>query len=342
MDLITDLPEVDGFDSIFVIVDRGLTKGIILIPCAKTLTAEDTGQLLLDNLFKRFGLPDQIISDRGPQFAARAFRELLKLLNIKSSLTTAYHPQSDRATERVNQEIEAYLSIYCTGQPNEWPKSLSTLEFTYNNRRHADRQKTPFELLYGSTLVAIPTTFEHTKFPMIEEKMKHLIRDREEALAAHELARIRMAERRKTTYKPFQKGQKVWLDNRNLKTGYHKTMTPKREGPFEIEEVLGPVTFKLKLPTSWKIHNIFHAILLKPYIKNEVHAANFPRPPPELQEGEEVYEVDSIMKHQRRGREYQYYVQWKGYPIEEATWENQSAFSEDGDMLQNYKTRHHL
>src|SRR5271169_4966913 len=119
MDLITDLPEVDGFDSIFVIVDRGLTKGIILIPCAKTLTAENTGQLLLDNQFKRSGLPDQVLSDRGPQFATRAFRELLKLLKIKSSLTTAYHPQSDGATEQVNQEIKAYLSIYCAGQPNE-------------------------------------------------------------------------------------------------------------------------------------------------------------------------------------------------------------------------------
>ena len=151
-----------------------------------------------------------------------------------------------------------------------------------------------------------------------------------------------MAERRKTNYKPFAKGQKVWLDNRNLKIGYHKKMTPKREGPFKIEEILGPVTFKLKLPMSWKIHNAFHASLLKPYTENEIHGGNFPRPPHELQEGEEVYKVESIMKHRRRGRGYQYYVLWKGYPSEEAMWENESAFSEDGDMLQKYKTRHQL
>ena len=97
------------------------------------MTQEGAGQLLLDNLYKRFGLPDKMLSDRGPQFAAMAFRELLKLLGIESNLTTAYHPQTDGATKRVNQEIEAYLSIYCSAHPTEWKHSLSTLEFTHNN-----------------------------------------------------------------------------------------------------------------------------------------------------------------------------------------------------------------
>jgi transposase InsO family protein len=134
IDLITDLPPVDGCDSILVVVDRGNTKGTILIPTAKTLTQEGAGQLLLKNLYKQFGLPDKMLSDRGPQFAAKAFCKLLKLLGIKSNLTTAYHPQTDGATERVNQEIEAYLSIYCSAHPTEWKNSPSTLEFTHNNR----------------------------------------------------------------------------------------------------------------------------------------------------------------------------------------------------------------
>jgi transposase InsO family protein len=100
---------------------------------AKTLTQEGAGQLLLDNLYKRFGLPDEMLSDRGPQFAAKAFCKLLKLLGIKSNLTTAHHPQTDGATEQVNQEIKAYLSIYCSTHPTEWKNSLSTLEFTHNN-----------------------------------------------------------------------------------------------------------------------------------------------------------------------------------------------------------------
>jgi Integrase zinc binding domain len=138
MDLIMDLPPVEGYNSILVVVDQGLSKGVILCPCVKTITWEGTATLLGDNLFKRFGLPDKMISDRDPRFAAHAFQELLKLLNIKSNLTTAYHPQSDGATERVNQEIKVYLSIYCTSHPEDWLHSLSTLEFTHNDRRHAE------------------------------------------------------------------------------------------------------------------------------------------------------------------------------------------------------------
>jgi transposase InsO family protein len=102
MDLIMDLPPVEGYNSILVVVDQGLSKGVNLCPCAKTITWKGTATLLRDNLFKIFGLLDEIISDRDPRFTAHAFQELLKLLNIKSNLTTAYHLQSDGATKRVN------------------------------------------------------------------------------------------------------------------------------------------------------------------------------------------------------------------------------------------------
>ena len=206
MDFITDLTTINTFDSILVVVDQGLSKGVILIPCSKMITAEGTAKLLLNNLYKRFGLPNRIISDQGPQFTSKSF---IKLLGIKSALSTAFHPQTNGTTERVNQEIEAYLSIYCTSHPEEWLNAISTLEFTHNNRRHADRQKTPFELMFGDTLVA----------------------------------------------------------------------------------------YQLDLPKTWKIHNVFHATLLRQYKETKVHRANFPKPPPELIEGEEVYKVENILKH---------------------------------------------
>ena len=129
MYLITDLPLVEGYDSILVMVDQGLSKGVVLCPCAKTLTWEGAIIPLRDNLFKEFGLPDKMISDRDPRFTAHAFQELL---NICSNLTTTYHPQSDRAMEQVNQEIKAYLAIYCMSHPEDWLHSLSTLEFTHD------------------------------------------------------------------------------------------------------------------------------------------------------------------------------------------------------------------
>ena len=125
---------VNGLDSLLVIVDQGLTKGVILIPCSKMVTAEQVATLLVDNLYKQFRLPNKIISDQGPQFVSKSFRELLKLLGIKSALSMAYHPQTDGTTERVNQEIEAYLSIYCSSHPEDWLNVISILEFTHNNR----------------------------------------------------------------------------------------------------------------------------------------------------------------------------------------------------------------
>jgi transposase InsO family protein len=140
MDLITGLPPVDNYNAILVVVDHGLTKGVILCPTKEASSSEDTAILLHDNLFKRFGLPDKLISDRDPRFASKAFQELLKLLQIESAMSTAYHPQTDGATERVNQEIEAYLAIYCAQFPEDWPKALPSLEFTHNSRRHADNK----------------------------------------------------------------------------------------------------------------------------------------------------------------------------------------------------------
>ncbi len=91
--------------------------------------------MILNNVFKQFGLPDKIISDRGPQFASGMFHELMKHLGVQTSLLMAYHPQTDGTTERFNQEIEVYLSIYCTSHPEDWVDALPMieLEFTHNN-----------------------------------------------------------------------------------------------------------------------------------------------------------------------------------------------------------------
>jgi hypothetical protein len=89
-----------------------------------------------------------------------------------------------------------------------------------------------------------------------------MISDREEALAAHKLARTRIANQKQSKFVSFEKNQKAWLDMRNLKMSHHGKIAPKREGPFKIDEVLVPVTYRLKLPESWKIHNVFHATLL--------------------------------------------------------------------------------
>ena len=124
---------------------------------------------------------------------------------------------------------------------------------------------------------------------------------------------------------------------------YHKKMAPKREGPFEIVDDMGPLTYQLKLPETWKIHNVFHTSLLRQYKENKIYGANYNQLPVELNnDGQEVYNIETILKHQKRGQGYQYYVKWEGYPITEASWEPEESFSDDSDLLDQYKHHHQL
>uniref|UniRef100_A0A0W0FDD1 Tf2-1-like SH3-like domain-containing protein n=1 Tax=Moniliophthora roreri TaxID=221103 RepID=A0A0W0FDD1_MONRR len=113
-----------------------------------------------------------------------------------------------------------------------------------------------------------------------------------------ELARQKMLRREKRDLETYNIGQKVWLEGKNLTIGYPtRKLVPKREGPFEILEVLGPVTYRLKLPHQWKIHPVFHAALLTPFKETEAHGPSFMEPPPDLIEGFKEYKVEAIMGH---------------------------------------------
>jgi len=119
-DLITDLPLSSGFDSVLVMVDHGLTKGVIFSPTTKTATAADIATLFYNRVYSRFGLYDKVIPDRGPQFASLFSKELRKLLGYSLALSTTYHPQTNSKTEQVNQELEVYLWIFCQNDPFFW------------------------------------------------------------------------------------------------------------------------------------------------------------------------------------------------------------------------------
>ena len=166
---------------------------------------------------------------------------------------------------------------------------------------------------------------------------------RKEAEAAHELARQHMMERTTLGFTPFKKGVKVWLEAKYLKLCHEsKKLAPKREGPFLIEEVLNPLNYRLKLPTSWRIHPVFHATLLTPYKENDIHGKNFTEPPPDLIENEHEYEVETIISPRRSGRGYQYLVKWKGYSTGDNTWEPERHLTNAQEILNHYKNRHEL
>jgi hypothetical protein len=115
-------------------------------------------------------------------------------------------------------------------------------------------------------------------------------------------------------FRPFSMGQKVWLEGTNLKTSHPtKKFAPKRYGPFSITDVISLVVYRLTLPLSWKIHNIFHVSLLTPYKETEEHRLNFAEPPPELINEQEKYEVEQVLASRLYGRwkKLQYLIRWK-------------------------------
>jgi len=129
-----------------------------------------------------------MISDWGPQFVVHSFQALLNKLGIKSSLFTVFHPQSDRTTKQYNQEIETYLSIYCTAHFYSWVDHLSFLEFAHNSQQHLDQQTIPFELMYGTIPKPVPIVTTILNLPAVKSRLEFLDKIWQEAAVAHELA----------------------------------------------------------------------------------------------------------------------------------------------------------
>jgi hypothetical protein len=113
MDMIVKLPLSLGFDSILVVIDF-LSKMSHFIPCKESSPSSTSASLFRKNVFRLHGLPDNIVLDRGPTFVSKFWKSLMTSLNIRSSLSTAYHPQTDGQTERKNQTLEDYLRHFCS------------------------------------------------------------------------------------------------------------------------------------------------------------------------------------------------------------------------------------
>ena len=150
-----------------------------------------------------------------------------------------------------------------------------------------------------------------------------------------------MAARTRQKFIPFMKGEKVWLEARNLKRSItDPKFAPKREGPFAITKVLSPISYQLRLPKTWKIHPVFHTTLLSPYCENNVHSPNFPAPPPDLIAGEEEYEIERILRHRGPSSRRSFLIRWKGYSAEEDPWVPEWDLKNAKSALNDYKKRH--
>lgn len=324
VDFITGLPECQGYNAIMVVVDR-LSKMIHIIPTTDEVTSEGTAKLYRDHVWKLHGIPIKIICDRGPQFVSQFMKELNKLLGIQTAPSTAYHPQTDGQTERVNQEIEHYLRLFISHRQDDWVEWLSLAEFCYNNRIHASTRQTPFMLNNGRHPRMGTEPLRDSKMESVDAFVKKMQKAREEAKSALEKAADDMArfyDRKRGTAPKYKVGDMVWLDARDIKTDRpSKKLDDKRFGPYKITKVVGPNSYELKLPASMKIHPVFNTVKLTPYHPDTIGRKTPSRPAPVIAGENPEWEAEYIKDSRLYRGKLQYLVKWKGYPNEESTWE---------------------
>ena len=183
VDLITGLPESLGYDTILVVIDR-LSKLLHAIPTNETLSSEGLARLFRDHVWKHHGLPEQVISDRGPQFVSGFIRELYNVLGIKMATSTAYHPQTDGQTERANQEIEQYLRVFVNHRQDDWAEWLPLAEFAHNNKVQASTRQTPFMLNTGRHPRLGIEPLRESKKEAVDTFVTRMLATRKEAEAA--------------------------------------------------------------------------------------------------------------------------------------------------------------
>ncbi|KZT62760.1 ribonuclease H-like protein, partial [Calocera cornea HHB12733] len=325
MDFIVKLPLSSGYDSIWVVVDR-FTKMSHFVPCNETVTASGLASLFLQHIFRLHGFPQSIVSDRGSLFVSQFWQRFLELANVESNPSTAYHPQTNGQTERVNQELEQYLRAYCSYQQDDWSDLLPLAEFAYNNRTSASSQTSPFFANYGYHPAYSPRLADTAIVPapeLLTENLRHIheelqaeLQHAQDAYARHYNARHRSAPK-------FQPGDLVWLLRRNIRTTRPSDKLDfRRLGPFKILQRIGNLAYHLELPTHMKrLHPVFNVNLLEPYISPS--------------------NIDAILDVRKRGQRFEYFVNFKDCPVDERSWVPLSDLTTAVDeLIERFHRRH--
>ncbi|GKB45148.1 putative reverse transcriptase domain-containing protein [Tanacetum coccineum] len=338
MDLVTKLPKSSqGYDTIWVIVDRLTKFAVIFVPIRETDPMDKLARMYLKEVVTRHRIPVSIICDRDPRFASNFWRSLQNALGTNLDMSTAYHPQTDGQSKRTIQTLEDMLHACAIDFGKGWVNHLPLVEFSYNNSYHTSIKAAPFEALYGrkcrspvcwtevgEAQILGPELIQETteKIVQIKQRMQ-AARDRQKSYA--DLKRKPME---------FQVGDKVMLKvspwKGVVRFGKRGKLNPRYVGPFKVLEKVGEVAYKLELPEELsRVHNTFHVSNLKKCHADEPLAVpldglhvddklHFVEEPVEI--------VDREVKRLKRSRIPLVKVRWNSKRGPEFTWEREDQF----------------
>ena len=344
-DFITKLPLAQGYDSILVVVDR-FTKMAHFVPTTEKTTAKGLARLFRDNVWRLHGLPKSIISDRGPQFAAGLMKELNTLLGIATKLSTAFHPQTDGQTERMNQELEQYLRMFIDHRQEQWPEWLGTAEFAYNNKVHTGTKVSPFKANSGQDPRMGFEARRKGKYEGADDfvkRMKEIQGEAKAALAKAQEDTKKYADRKRSDAVEYKVGDLVLLSTKDLKWQMvgrrSEKLTERFVGPYKVKAIISSNAVELDLPTTVKIHPVVNVSRIRKYT-SQVEGQKMKTPQPVVIEGEEEWEVERILnKRKIRGKD-KFLVRWKGFTVEGDTWESRENLKNAKDALREFEEQY--
>ena len=359
MDFIVQLPETkNGYDAIMVVVDK-LSKRAYFIPTTTTATAPDTALLYFKHVSKNgHGIPEIIVSDRDSKFTSLFWKSLWSLLDTKLAMSTAFHPETDGQTERMNRTLEQMLRAYSNKQQDNWDELLPYCEMAYNNSKNVSTGYSPFFLNYGQDM-SLPANLlinnDYSESAAIEPivstdgnaAVETILTDLRDTLIAVQ-SNLTKAQAYQKKYADqhrrhdtFKLNERVLLDTSDITfTTGTKKLLDKYIGPYKIIEVISDVAYKLDLPIKFRLHPVFHISKLKRVIETD----KFPdrkqlnRPTPVMKlDGKDAWYVERIIGKRIRAKKVQYLVKWEDYPEWESTWEPIQNVKHAQDAIDEYE-----
>jgi transposase InsO family protein len=263
MDFVEGLPKSRG-DVILVIVDK-LIKYAHFLVLAHPFTTQTVAPLFMDNIIKLHGPPVTIVTDRDRIFTSKLWQDIFKSMKISLQYNSAYHPQADGQTKRVNQCLKNYLRCMTFLEPKKWSSWLPLAEWWYNTNYHISLQNIPFEALYGYpppmiSEIMVPS-LESPIVDFLQQKQDMLIRLKQNLAQAQ--SRIKKYANKNRSKREFKVGDMVYLKLQPFRYhafGLHQSLklTTKFYGPFRVLKKIGSAAYKLQLLESAAIHPVFH------------------------------------------------------------------------------------